>query len=214
MIRKVTIIFTILTILSVGQVFSKSTRKIIVKGNKSTWTKIATIRGGRLIKVFATGKVNFGCLFNACIDDAMAGVNGNGAWSWIQGNLEPLKDTILKGIKNPGHFLSVLKNNKNPKNIINKVKNLFRVKGKPVNFNQGGLWVKITDKDGKVIDNVELYYYWGKFYNKYGKPCEEKVTVWAKAHDGGKNPESRSGYGDNTGFYVVWIDFEDMNIEY
>lgn len=28
----------------------------------------------------------------------------------------------------------------------------------------------------------------------------------ARAHDGGKNPESKSGYGDNSGAYTVWVE--------
>ena len=45
-----------------------------VSGNNSNWTVIGSLKSGSLIRIDASGIVDFGCAFGGCKDTAVAGV--------------------------------------------------------------------------------------------------------------------------------------------
>ena len=169
-----------------GQSFN--TGKVTVKGNNRNWTRIYGVKANYAIKVLASGIVDFGCMFGRCRDSSTAGVTGN---------------KFAKFVTDFGK--SLIEITTQPWESVNQIKQLFKKRG-PVNYDQGGVWIKITDIGGNEVTAIQLYYYWHNVYNKVGGVCFSRdVIVWAKAHDGGRNPESTSSYGDNKGNYQVWL---------
>jgi hypothetical protein len=68
------------------------------------------------------------------------------------------------------------------------------------------VWIKVVKKGtNQPYIQTQLYYFWAHYINSYGLPVTEDVDLYAKAHDGGRNPESRNDYGDNKGAYTVTI---------
>src|SRR5262249_45230608 len=75
-----------------------------------------------------------------------------------------------------------------------------------VNFNQGGVWIKIVNPaTGQSVIAPELYYYWDRDLNSSGVYFNKTVELFAKAHDGGRDQESTRDYQDKTGYYRVWV---------
>ena len=161
----------------------------MVPGNKVEWTKISGVEANTLIKVRADWDVNFGGLFSTS-DSATAGVEGNALLEFLQRVF-------------PSNWEDVVAN---PKKYPELIKNAF-IQKKPVNFNQGGVWIKIVNRNtGGIVVPGTLYYYWANCLNKFGLMSDSAVDVYAKAHDGGKNPDDTGSYGDNTGTYKVWLE--------
>ncbi|MCX6226384.1 MAG: hypothetical protein NTV01_16820 [Bacteroidia bacterium] len=157
-----------------------------VKGNNSNWT--------------ASGTVDFGCSFGRCKDTATAGVTGSNAIT-----------TALHEVANVVGSLGDLSLPPDPNHPLDKLKQAYNAINKhfgstqPVQYDEGGVWIKILTKSGNPYIGTQLYYYWANGINKYGLPITEDVTVFAKAHDGGRSPDATSGYGDNSGSYTVNI---------
>ncbi len=165
-----------------------NTGRVTVMGNNRNWTRIYGVKANYAIKVAASGIVDFGCAFGRCKDNATAGVTGN---------------KFLKFLSEFGK--SLIEITTQPWKCVSQIKQMFKKRG-PVNYDQGGVWIKITDIGGNELTATQLYYYWHNVYNKVGGVCFSRdVIVWAKAHDGGRNPESTSSYGDNKGYYQVWL---------
>jgi hypothetical protein len=171
-----------------------------VKGNNPYWTHVGTVnvKQGMVIRIHASGRVNFGCRFDACNDLATAGVTGSTAASVLKvftGQITPLRLLL-------------------PPYPIDQATQLWRVINqnffvtRSPNYDQGGVWIKILKKNGQPYTGTQLYFWWAQSegINKYGLPILEDVNVYAKAHDGGTNPESTKSYGDNTGSYMVSIE--------
>jgi hypothetical protein len=173
---------------SIGQTPQQSVPTIVM-GNNPNWTRIAGVNQGWIIRVGANGAVKFGP--RSSTDTAEAGVEGSSFLKWTQG-VVPSSDW--------SGFL------KNPHNYPDILKSLGGNRG-PVNFNQGGVWIKITDPAGQEIVPANLWYYYSVKggFNDDGLNLGQDVIVWAKAHDGGRDPESRDSYNDNTGAYHVWV---------
>jgi hypothetical protein len=147
----------------------------------------AASKANVLIRVYADGAVKFGP--HSSTDTAVAGVEGNGFFKWLQGTFGGEWE---KTIASPSQYAGM-------------IKNAFG-RSEPVNFDQGGVWIKILNHaTGQPIAPANLYYYWDKALNAFGFSASTDVDVYAKAHDGGRNPESTSSYNDNTGFYRVWL---------
>jgi hypothetical protein len=168
-----------------------------VKGNNSGWTLIGTVQKGSIMKVRASGKVDFGCKFCTCVDGPTAGVEGK-SLTFVK-----IFDTLKQqtdAAKTLNPFDAAEKN-------INALKRLFGSTHQP-NFDQGGVWIKVVTKNGTPYLATQHYYFWehGDGINKYGLPINEDVDVYAKAHDGGKSPDATKSYGDNKGAYTVRIE--------
>lgn len=164
-----------------------------VKGNNNNWTLIASVKKGSVIKIHASGVVDFGCRGGTCRDNATAGVTGNKAGA------------LLDGLKLD---LALIKTVGDPYLIYGVFKKTFSTTYSS-NYDQGGVWIKVLTKNGSPYIGTQLYYYWAhdKGWNKYGFPINEDVDVYAKAHDGGKGPDGSKGYGDNKGSYTVTIEY-------
>jgi hypothetical protein len=176
-------------VLAAGPIQSTTvtTRPVIVLGSNPDWTKISGVQANVLIRVQADGAVKFGPL--STTDTAVAGVEGNLFFKWIQGifggNWE---QTISNPSRNP-----------------QMMKHVLGTSG-AVNFDQGGIWIKVVKRaSGQQAVPTALYYYWEKLYDPKGMTFNCPVDVYAKAHDGGRDPESRASYRDNTGSYTVWL---------
>jgi hypothetical protein len=159
------------------------THPVVICGNKPDWTKVATVHAHTLFRVYADGTVKFG-LFSTT-DTAVAGVKGNRLFSLIQTAFGP-----------------------SPRINGTYPSTTFNSSGQPraVNFNQGGIWIKIADPaTGQSVIAPELYYYWDRYLTSSGICFSKTVQVYAKAHDGGRDPESTRDYQDNTGYYRVWL---------
>jgi len=169
-----------------------------VKGNNSGWTHIGTVTNGSIMKIHASGTVDFGCWRCGCVDSATAGVTGK--------SLVVVK--IFDGLKQE---MDAITGTYNPieatQKSYNALKKLFGSTHQP-NFDQGGVWIKVVTKNGTPYLATQLYYFWehGNGINKYGLPINEDVDVYAKAHDGGKSPDATKSYGDNKGAYTVNIE--------
>jgi hypothetical protein len=169
----------------------------MVQGNKNSWTHIGAVKKGFVMKMHADGVVDFGCAFGRCKDSAEAGVEGK--------SLVFVKvfDTLKQQIDAAKTLNPVEATKKN----INSLKSIFGSTHQ-ANFDQGGVWIKVVKKNGTPYIGTQLYYFWahGDGINKHGLPIDEDVDVYAKAHDGGKSPDSTKSYGDNHGAYRVWIE--------
>lgn len=164
------------------------TQPVVVFGNNPKWTKITGVQSNTLIRLHAKGSVKFGP--RSSTDNANAGVEGNSLFKWTQGIFG---SDWEKQISDPRQYVST-------------VKKAFGVHGE-VNFNQGGVWIKIVNrKTGEEIAAPNLFYYWEKVLNRPGFMSAIDVDIYAKAHDGGKNSDSTDSYDDNTGHYEVWIE--------
>ena len=80
------------------------------------------------------------------------------------------------------------------------------------NYDQGGLWVAITNTSDTPSSNnvisVDLFYWYNRFFNEVGViNHNQKVWIWVSPHDGGMNPYTCGiqDYLDNTGSYRVWV---------
>lgn len=168
-----------------------------VKGNNSGWTHIGTVAKGSIMKIHASGKVDFGCKFCRCVDSATAGVEGK-TLVFVR---------IFDDLKQQMDAAKTLNPIEATQKRINALKRLFGSTHQP-NFDQGGVWIKVVTKNGTPYLATQLYYFWehGDGINKYGLPINEDVVVYAKAHDGGKSPDATKGYGDNKGAYTVKIE--------
>jgi hypothetical protein len=166
-----------------------------VQGSNHNWTLIGTVKQGAILRVYASGTVDFGCFACTCVDSATAGVEGKSlVFVRIFDSLKKQADAVMT--VNP--VQSAQKN-------LSALRGLFGTTQQP-NFDQGGVWIKILrTKGGTPYFGTQLYYFWEheNGINKYGLPINEDVQVYAKAHDGGKNPEATGGYGDNKGYYSV-----------
>ena len=157
-----------------------------VQGNNNGWTHIGSVKNGSVIRIVASGKVDFGCRACSCVDSAGAGVT--------HGN-------ILGDIKDAGQALV------DPRKTYETFKQAFSHTQEP-HFNQGGVWIKIVTKSLAPYLGTQLYYYWEHgVINKIGLSIFEDVDVYAKAHDGGKSPDATKGYGDNKGAYTVRVEY-------
>jgi len=179
-----------------AQPATQETRHVAVTGNNSQWTKISGVEAKTLIRVSAIGKVDFGGI-GSTWDDANAGVTGSTVGRWAEsifggGGLA----MILSG--DPALFTAK----------VNKdIMKAFQSQG-DVNYDQGGVWIKIVSRSTGKAENTNLYYYWDQIYNKVGFMSDSDVDVYAKAHDGGRQPGNTGGYGDNKGSYEVWLRLE------
>ena len=172
-----------------------------IKGDVSQWTHVGTVKKGSIMRVRASGKVDFGCAFCRCVDGPTAGVEGKSlAFVKIFDTLKQQTDAA----KTLNPFDAAQKN-------INALKNLFGTTHQP-NFDQGGVWIKVLKKNRTPYIATQLYYFWEHEggINKYGLPINEDVDIYAKAHDGGKSPEAMKNYGDNHGAYTVRIESHVM----
>lgn len=183
------LMFVAILMVFLSTAYAWPSSKAVVFGNNSGWTRVAGVQAGYTFQIYAEGTVNFGCMFDGCIDGPTAGVNGNAVWRAIQG-------------------VSIEQIITNPQSFPDQVKRLLTSQG-AVNFDQGGVWIKITDVAGNEVLPINLYYYWANCYNKVGGvKFTQNVIVWAKPHDGGRSPHSTSGYGDNKGYYSVWLELQ------
>ena len=166
-----------------------------VQGSNKNWTHIGTVKQGAILRVYASGVVDFGCVFCGCVDSALAGVEGKSlVFVRMFDSLKQQADAVMT--VNP--VQSAQKN-------LNALRGLFGSTQQP-NFDQGGVWIKILRKKGGTpYLGTQLYYFWEHSggINKYGLPINEDVEVYAKAHDGGKSPEATGSYGDNKGYYSI-----------
>jgi hypothetical protein len=163
------------------------TPPVLVMGNNPKWTRITGVQADTLIRVFADGAVKFGP--RSSTDTAVAGVEGNGFFRWLQGTFSGQWEKVVT----------------TPSAYAGMIKNAFG-RSEPVNFDQGGVWIKIVDHTtGEAIAAPNLYYDWNSALNVTGFSSDRDVYVYAKAHDGGRNAESTDSYNDNTGYYRVWV---------
>jgi hypothetical protein len=168
-----------------------------VKGDNSGWTHIGTVKAGYLMKVHASGKVDFGCKFCRCVDGPTAGVEGK-SLAFVR---------IFDSLKQEADAAKTLNPIEAEQKRFNAIKSLFGSTHQP-NFDQGGVWIKVVKKNGSPYIATQLYYFWehGDGINKYGLPITEDVDVYAKAHDGGKSPDAKKSYDDNSGAYTVRLE--------
>jgi hypothetical protein len=167
-----------------------------VKGNNHNWTHIGAVNKGAILRVLASGTVDLGCFACTCVDGVEAGVEGK-SLAFVR-IFDALKSTLdAETTLNPVEAVE---------KHINTMKHLFGSTHQP-NFDQGGVWIKVLKKNGTPYIGTQLYYFWVHEggINKYGLPIGEDVDVYAKAHDGGKDPENTSNYGDNKGAYNVML---------
>ena len=63
--------------------------------------------------------------------------------------------------------------------------------------------------DAIHVRQLGLYYWYSKI-NQAGNNIafDQKVWVWVKLHDGGRDPFSTRDFGDNSGSYTIWIDID------
>lgn len=169
-----------------------------VKGNNHNWTLIGPVTPGSVIRIHASGTVDFGCSFGRCKDDALAGVTGKSVgfikmFDTVKGEMNAVSKNLTDPIAMTKQQYSVIQRN---------------FSYSQANFDQGGVWIKIVTKNGSPYIGTQLYYFWAEQggINTYGLPIHEDVTVYAKAHDGGKSPDATNGYGDNKGSYQVTIE--------
>lgn len=174
-----------------------------VRGNNHNWTHIGTVKAGSVIKIQASGTVDFGCSFGRCHDDVMAGVTG--VTANLEADLKSMANVIVEittePLKSPNPITIPLTTGLKVYQIINQH---FAVTHEP-NYDEGGVWIKIVTKRGTPYIGTQLYYFWANYINNSGLPITEDVTVFAKAHDGGRSPDATGGYGDNSGSYNVNI---------
>lgn len=163
-----------------------------VKGNNPAWTYIALVKNGSVLRITASGIVDFGCNFCSCVDSATAGVTG------YKDTLQEVTQKLNALIVPPGE--DPLVTNKRILDVYRK--NYASTK---TNYDQGGVWIKVVTKGSAPYIGTQLYYFWANSINKKGLPITEDVYVYAKAHDGGKSPDSTKSYGDNKGAYTVSI---------
>jgi len=170
-----------------------------VKGNNHNWTFIGSVNKNSVIRIHASGKVDFGCSFGTCNDDAFAGVTGKSEefmklFNSFKSEIEVARRNVTDPIQLTSKTLGV-------------IAKYFSNSHEP-NYEQGGVWIKILKRNNVPYIGTQLYYYWAVQggINEYGLPINEDVNVYAKAHDGGKNPEATKGYGDNKGSYNVTIE--------
>jgi len=165
------------------------TMHINVIGSNPEWTKISEVEANTLIRVNASGAVNFGP--HSKMDGAVAGAKG----TWLFQRVEAvLGGNWEKKIRNPSEYPAV-------------IKNAFEVGG-PVNFDHGGVSIKIVSRaTGQPISPPNLYFYWDTLLNFLGFMSDSDVDVYARAHDGGKDLDNprREDYQDNTQAYSVWL---------
>jgi len=147
-----------------------------------------------LIKVNATGTVDFGCKFHGCVDGPEAGVEGNAIAKFLE-RLGGKRSDYEAALANPSTY-------------PDRVKELFGSSGE-VNFSRGGVWIKVVRRsDGAPVMPTSLWYYWKNGYNRVGMMSDDDVDVFAKAHDGGTSPDATGSYNDNNGNYLVWLTLE------
>jgi len=91
-----------------------------------------------LIRVRAEGAVKFGP--HSSTDAAVAGVGGNGFFKWLQGTFGGEWEQKIA----------------NPRQYPDIVRNALGTSG-PVNYDQGGVWVKFVKKSGEVMSPPNLY---------------------------------------------------------
>jgi hypothetical protein len=184
-----------------------------VQGNNTNWTYIGSVKSGTLIKIAASGTVDFGCKWpNSCVDDAKAGVvgqevktpSGGNEYTWAMlmakdDGMSALLDAEIRK-RDPSNM-----NPQKALDILNLYKNNLYGQTRQPNYIQGGVWIKINTKKMTPYIATQLYYFWDRDLNKHGLPITEDVDVYAKAHDGGMSPDSTKDYGDNKGSYRVEI---------
>lgn len=186
-----------------------------VPGNNPEWTLIARDPAGSVIQVRADGVVDIGCAHGRCVDGPAAGVTG--AFQsffafWISSGPDAtavLTDYVRKLSqleRQPRAQAAVLKAGDFDRFIeaaLDPFKQALQTTC-TANYNQGGVWIKVV-KNSKPYVGTQLYYDWENGINikNMGPYVSGEVTVFAKAPDGGKNPESKSGYTDNPGSCTV-----------
>ena len=152
------------------------TRPVVVWGNNPDWTKIAYVPAHTIFRVYADGAVKFGPL--STTDTAIAGVEGNRLFKWIQQGCDQRISKISKSPR-PVYF----------------------------NQGGVWIYI-VNHRTGQTARTPDLYYYWAKTLNIVDKRFDIGIDIHAKAHDGGRDPGSRRDYNDNTGYYRVWIELE------
>ena len=158
-------------------------------------------------QIQAQGDVDFGGPGQS--DNVGAGVTGNELVAWLRGLnfgaieeavswlAEVVEDVAADSINgNQWHWITYINSNA----------------GK-VNYDEGGFWVAITKDNNppstsNVICTPALYYWYLQLYKQnlnvaYG----QKVVVWARAHDGGRDPfkPKVADFKDNKGYYTIWL---------
>lgn len=86
--------------------------------------------------------------------------------------------------------------------------------GSTVNYDEGAFFVLLTTTgrapsqgSGGQVAPPALYYWYKKIFDNGGNIAfDQKIWVWVKVHDGGRDPFSKSSFGDNKGSYTVWLD--------
>ncbi len=189
-----------------------------VRGNNTQWTYIGSAKRGSVIKVHASGVVDFGCRFGACKDAADAGVEGKSPI--IRGVFDALKSQITPLSIATGVPPSL---GEQSRKLTDVLKRSFSNTHGP-NYDEGGVWIQVLTKQEKDWKDPftrrnmrvripyvapQLYYYWAHSdgINAHGLPIDEDVDVYARAHDGGKTAGSSKNYDDNKGSYQVTIEY-------
>jgi hypothetical protein len=84
---------------------SVNTPPVIVMGNNPGWTRVSGVQANVLIRVYADGAVKFGP--HSSTDTAVAGVEGNGFFKWLQGTFGGEWE---KAIASPSQYAGMIKN--------------------------------------------------------------------------------------------------------
>ena len=146
-----------------------------VRGNNHNWTHIGTVKAGSVIKIQASGTVDFGCSFGRCHDDVMAGVTG--VTANLEADLKSMANVIVEittePLKSPNPITIPLTTGLKVYQIINQH---FAVTHEP-NYDEGGVWIKIVTKRGTPYIGTQLYYFWANYINNSGLPLPKRMMA-------------------------------------
>lgn len=178
---------------------SFSQTKYTIDGKESAWQNIEIISANTSFEIFGDGIVDFGCNWGSCKDDITAGVEGSSWWSWWQ-------KRGYTGLITTAIFYDSYSS------WVTFLKNVYSSGDDRCNYDQGGLWVAITNSSSvpstSNIVSVDLYYWYDKLFKQTGPiKYNQKIWIWVCPHDGGMDPYTCSieDYSDNIGNYRVWV---------
>ncbi|HYA14860.1 MAG TPA: hypothetical protein VEF33_11025 [Syntrophales bacterium] len=204
------IIFFVLCLGVCLAVYETDSWGVEVKGNNNKWTFIGSVQQSSVLKINASGKVDFGCKFGECKDTAVAGFTGS--FLGFQSSDDSSMGVMMKTAETEIFFetfefaMKIAYQQNNPCLAYQTAINYFGKTQSP-NYDQGGVWIKVVKKTGSPYIGTQLYYFWAVQHgiNEFGLAINEDVDVYAKAHDGGRSRDATKSYGDNKGSYQVTI---------
>ena len=197
---------------------AQESQTIQLQGKDSSWKLVGSVEPMTGFQIGAKGMVDFGGLGED--DSANAGVTGNSFVKWWRDNWPNIED-VIGWLEQVGVAVEAfgLDSAGSPSVTHWNWIDYINANGNKINYDEGAFFVVLTTNDNppskgdasNQIANPALYYWYNKIYNAGGNIAyDKKVWVWAKVHDGGRDPYSTSSFGDNHGSYTIWIDLDNQ----